>query len=195
MKRLLCHSRRFLLASLATFIPAVAMAELDFSPRADTYELDGISMPQLSFHTGSNKDATYGPPPNWKCTGGRDYLDLQPDRATQAKARISKWPAEPALSFDPEGLAQLKQRILASLPEGSTEVELLSEEQNPLQIDGRQTYLVELNYTYYGERYVCYCLVLDRKPEPISFRLSCRESDYEKLRSDFHRSLFSWQNL
>ena len=72
---------------------------------------------------------------------------------------------------------------------------MISEESNPLQIDGRQTYLVELSYTYYGEKYGCYCLVADRKPEPITFRLTCRKSDYEKLRALFHRSLFSWQNL
>jgi hypothetical protein len=50
---------------------------------------------------------------------------------------------------------------------------------NPLQIDGKQTYLVELSYTCYGERYAYYCLILDRKPKPICFRLDCRESDYQ----------------
>jgi hypothetical protein len=70
-----------------------------------------------------------------------------------------------------------------------------SEESNPLLIDGKHTWLVELSYTYYGEEYACYCLILDRRPEPICFRLSCRESDYQALRPAFQRSLFTWQNL
>ncbi len=152
-------------------------------------------MVQLSFYTGTNRDATYQPPQNWKSSGGQDHLDLQPEGFTQVTARISKWPVEPALAFDIEGLAQLKQRILTSLPEGSLQVVVLSEEVNPLQIDGGQTYLLELSYTYYGEKYACYCLVFDRKPEPLCFRLSCREADYQTLRPPFHRSLFTWQNL
>ncbi|HEX4665761.1 MAG TPA: hypothetical protein VH207_04100 [Chthoniobacterales bacterium] len=171
------------------------MADLDLSPRADSYELEGVSMPQLSFYTGTNKDATYQPPSDWSYSGGHDHLDLQPEGINQAMARISKWPAEPALAFDSEGLVQLRQRIIALLPQDSVEVEVRSEEMNPLQIDGKQTYLVELSYTCYGERYACYCLVLDRKPKPICFRLTCRESDYEALRPAFHRSLFTWQNL
>jgi hypothetical protein len=186
---------RFVLPSLAVLLPVAAVAELDLSPRANAYELEGVSMPQLSFFTGTNKDATYQPPSNWSYSGGQDHLDLQPEGLSQAKARISKWPVEPALVFDSEGVAQLRQRILALLPEGSVQVEVRSEEMNPLQIDGKQTYLFELSYTYYGERYACYCLILDRKPRPICFRLSCRESDYEALRPAFHRSLFTWQNL
>jgi hypothetical protein len=186
---------RFILPSLAAFFPIAAMAELDLSPRADSYELEGVSMPQLSFYTGTNKDATYQPPSNWSYSGGQDHLDLEPEGFSQAKARISKWPSEPALAFDSEGIAQLRQKILALLPEGSVQVEVWSEEINPLQIDSKQTYLLEVSYTCYGEKYACYCLILDRKPKPICFRLNCRESDYEVLRPAFHRSLFTWQNL
>lgn len=186
---------QFFSPALSLFLPVAALAELDLSPRAESYELEGIAMPQLSFYTGTNKDATYQPPSNWSYSGGQDHLDLQPDGISQAKARISKWPAEPALAFDSEGVVQLRQRILALSPQDSVDVEVRSEEMNPLQIDGKQTYLVELSYTCYGERYASYCLILDRKPKPICFRLDCRESDYQALRPAFHRSLFTWQNL
>jgi hypothetical protein len=33
-------------------------------------------------------------------------------------------------------------------------------------------------------------LILDRKPETLRFRLSCRESDYKELREAFQRSLY-----
>ena len=85
------------------------------------------------------------------------------------KARVSKSPASRRPSFDAEGCKRLTEKVIASLPEGSEQVKILSEELNPLQIDGKQTYLVELSYVYYGERFACYSLFLDRAPEMLIF--------------------------
>ncbi len=174
---------------------AAADAELDLSPRLKPYELEGIKLSQLAFANGTSKEATYEPPANWKYSGGRDYLDLLPQNLAQAKARITKWPTPPALVFDPESCKDLQQKIVAMLPEGSEQVKIQSEEINPLEIDGSKTYLVELSYVFYGEKYASYSLLLARQPEPLCFRLTCREADYEKLREVFRRSLYSWQNL
>lgn len=152
-------------------------------------------MSQLAFDTGSRTKATYQPPRAWKYSGGSDYLDLQPEGVAQAKARVSKSPASPALSLDAEGQKRLTEKVIASLPEGSEQVKVLTRDSNPLRINGKQTYLVELSYVYYGERFACYSLFLDRAPEMLTFRLNCRESNYQALREEFHRSLYSWQNL
>jgi hypothetical protein len=182
--------------SLATvFVGPAALANLDLSPQEVPYELEGTKMSQLAFNNGSSSKATYQPPRNWKYSGGNDYLDLQPEGVAQVKARVNKWPASPELSFDAEGRKRLTEKVTGSLPEGSEQVKILSEELNPLQIAGKQTYLVELSYIYYGERFACYSLFLDRQPEMLCFRLSCRESNYQALREAFHRSLYSWQNL
>ncbi len=174
--------------------PAV-LASLDLSPQQETFDLDGIKMSQLAFSNGGKTKATYQPPFAWKCSGGRDYLELHPEGTAQVKARVSKSPASPDISFDAGGGKRLTEKVIASLPEGSEQVKVLSEELNPLQIDGKRTYLVELSYVYYGERFACYSLFLDRVPEMLTFRLNCRESNYQALRAEFHRSLYSWQNL
>ncbi len=182
-------------ALAAIFFTSAARANLDLNPQEDSFELDGMHISQLAFNTGNRTKATYQPPRAWKYSGGSDYLELQPDGVAQVKARVSKSPAAPNFSFDAEGRKRLTEKVIASLPEGSEQVKVLSEELNPLQIDGKQTYLVELSYVYYGERFSCYSLFLDRVPEILTFRLNCRESSYQALRAEFHRSLYSWQNL
>ena len=172
-----------------------ARAELDLSPQLEPYELDGIKMSQLAFNTGTSDKATYQPPRDWKCSGGKDQLDLQPATLAQVTAKVTKLPPAPAITFDAEGRRHLTERIIGSLPPGSEQVKVESEELNPLQISGKQTYLIELSYTFYGERFASYTLILDRKPEPLCFRLSCQESQYQSLRQAFQKSLYSWQNL
>ena len=195
---LTCHTRllAFVVVALAgSLLAPASRGSLDLSPQADSYDLDGMTMSQLAFNTGSRTKATYQPPRAWKYSGGSDYLELQPDGVVQVKARVSKAPASPDLSFDAEGRKRLTEKVVASLPEGSEQVKILTEELNPLQINGKQTYLVELSYVYYGERFACYSLFLDRVPEMLTFRLNCRESNYQALREQFHRSLYTWQNL
>ena len=178
-----------------SLLAPVSLASLDLSPQQETFDLDGMKMSQLAFNTGGKARATYQPPFAWKCSGGRDYLELHPDGMAQVKARVSKSPASPEVTFDAAGCKRLTEKVITSLPEGSDQIEVLAEELNPLQIDGKRTFLVELSYVYYGERFACYSLFLDRVPEMLTFRLNCRESNYQALRAEFHRSLYSWQNL
>ncbi|HEY3661525.1 MAG TPA: hypothetical protein VGL24_00050 [Chthoniobacterales bacterium] len=180
---------------LGCTLASATRANLDLSPQEESSDLEGTKISQLVFNTGSRLKASYQPPRGWKYSGGSDYLDLQPNGMAQVKARVSKLPAPAASPFDSEGRKGLTEKVIRSLPEGSEDVKILAEELNPLQIDGKQTYLVELSYTYYGERYACYTLFLERAPEMLSFRLSCRESNYQTLREEFRRSLYTWQNL
>lgn len=188
--RLVLGVSALLLAALPT-----ARAELNLSPQIDSFDQEGIKMTQLAFNTGGTREATYQPPADWKYSGTKDSLDLLPEGTAQAKATVTKWPASPELSLEAGGQKALTARFSALLPEGSEQVKVQAEASNPLQIDGQQTYLVELTYTYYGTKFACYSLVLDHKREPLFFRLICRESDYEKLKTAFQRSLYTWQNL
>ncbi|MGI8891414.1 MAG: hypothetical protein ACR2G0_11610 [Chthoniobacterales bacterium] len=199
MKNLLSVSRwrlftRFGFLLSSHLLVSISLANLDFSPQEAMSDMEGVNMRELTFNTGLGPKAIYQPPREWKYSGGKDYLDLQPGGVTQVRARVSRWPFSPNLSFDPEGCKQMTEQVINSLPDGSEQVKI-REELNPLQICGKRTYLVELTYVYYGERFKCYTLLLDRKPEVLCFRLSCREANYETLREAFRRSLYSWQNL
>ncbi len=185
-------------ASLGVFCCGLitgARGELDLSPQVEEFNLEGVKMSQLAFANGARERATYQPPAAWKYYGTKESLDLLPPSAAQAKAKINWWPGEGEITFDPESCKELTQQFIRMLPEGSEEVKVEAEELSPLQINTKPTYLVELSYAYYGARFRGYFLLLQRKPEALAFRLMCRAADYEKLRGEFQRSLFTWQNL
>jgi hypothetical protein len=190
--------KRILLSSLSLFFLGMVSdgrAELDLSPQPQQFDMEGVKMPQLAFANGEKERVTYQPPANWKYMGSKEGLDLLPEEAAQARAKVTKWSSEAEVSFDEENCKVLTKGVLALLPEGSEQIRVESEEHNPLQIDGKQTYVVEVSYTYYGAKFRGYFLLLQRKPEALSFRLICRAADYDKLRVEFQRSLCSWQNL
>ena len=184
-----------ILGFASLFLSLSATAELNLAPRLESFELDGVKMSQLTFQAGGDSPATYQPPPGWKYSGGRDALELAPENISQARAKIAKIPARSVVTFDEEGLKRLRDDAINSLPQGSEQVTVTNVELNPLQIERNQTYLVELTFTFFGEKFACYSLILNRQPEAISFRLTCRQKDYSQLRQVFQRSLFTWQNL
>ena len=196
-RRLVCDPRLLwgILGFASLFLSLSATAELNLSPRLESFDLDGVKTFQLTFQVGGDNPATYQPPRGWKYSGGRDALELTPETISQARAKITKVPASPGVTFDEEGLKRLRAEAISSLPEGSEQVTITNVELNPLQIERKQTYLVELTFTFFGERFASYSLILDRQPEAISFRLTCRQKDYSELRQVFHKSLFTWQNL
>ena len=170
-------------------------AGLDLSPQADTYELDGMEMAQLAFQNSGNEKATYQLPRDWRYSGDRDHLDLQPPNVSQANVRISKLTPGAVALGAADTQTRLLEQAIASVPEGSREVKIESQGLNPLLINGKQTFLIELSYVAFGEKFASYQLYLDRTPEPICFKLSCRERDYPELRQLFQRSLYTWQHL
>ena len=184
------------IALITGMVPlASALAELDLSPQPESFDLDGIQISQLAFSNGRQPKVSYQPPRDWKCTGGRDQLVLQPIALAQATAKIIKLPLSETIALNEAGREELKRKALLSLPEGSQDAEVISEQLDPVQIDGLHTYRVELKYVFFGEKFACYSLTVDRKKQALNFRLCCREKDYEDLRNAFEKSLCTWQNL
>src|SRR5262245_2267487 len=76
-----------------------AMAELDLSPQPDSFDLDGIKIPQLTFNNGRQAKVSYQPPLDWKCTGHKDQLVIQPENLSQASARVMKLPENEVITL------------------------------------------------------------------------------------------------
>jgi len=177
------------------FPVVTAMADLDLSPTPEEFDLDGIKISQFTFQNGHLPKVSYQPPRDWKCTGSKDQLLVQPEKLSQVSAKVTKLPEGEAITLDGSGREELGRKLVQSLPEGSQHAGVSTEEADPFQIDGLHTYLIEAKYTYFGEKFSCYSLTLNRKPETLNFRLTCREKDYDDLRKAFEKSLFTWQNL
>jgi hypothetical protein len=172
-----------------------ASAGLDLSPQPEEFDLDGIKLSQVAFANGGSPKVSYQPPREWKCTGNKNQLVVQPEKLSQASAKVTKLPEGEEVRLDNAGREELKRKVLDSLPEGSQAAEVTSEQVDALQINGLHTYLVEIKYSFFGEKFACYSLTVDRKSEPLNFRLTCRQRDYENLRKAFQQSLYTWQNL
>lgn len=170
-------------------------AELSLSPREEKFELDGTKLTHLVFENGTSKKTTYQPPKQWSYSGSDNKLQLQPPEKGQADVAISKIARQDAIPFEETNREKLKQKAVASLPEDCSDIKVESEELNPLQISGRNTYLFQLSYTRFGERFKRYFLLVDLPNGQLLCQLTSRERDYDALVNAFQHSLCSWQHL
>lgn len=170
-------------------------AELNLSPREEKFELDGTKLTHLVFENGTTSRTTYQPPKQWSYSGSDNKLQLQPPEKGQADIAIAKVPRQDAIPFEETNREKLKLKAIASLPEDSSNVKVESEEPNPVQISGHNTYLLQLSYTRFGEKFKRYFLLVDLANGQLLCQLTSRERDYDRLVNAFQRSLCSWQHL
>ena len=174
---------------------ATARADLQLQPKLSEYELDGVKFRQLVFSDGTRDDITYSPPPGWTYLGTGAKLTLTPLHKTQAGATIATVKLKEPAQFNDETVKTLTQEALAAVPQGSTDAVLISEEKNPVHIERKETFLIIVKYTFYGQKFERSTLLLNRGNEQIRFQLTSREEDFKELQRTFLGSQFSWQNL
>jgi hypothetical protein len=175
-------------------IAGLAHADLDLTPRVQEYELEGVKMRQLVF-TDGEKLITYSPPRNWEYSGGGNRFLLHPQTQTAAEAEITVTKTPHPASFDQAGLKRLTDEVLSSIPQDATNVELVSQQLNPLLIDRKETFLVVIRYDYYSQQYQRSVMFLNRKNEQIRFQLTSYRNSFQQLQKSFEGSHYSWQNL
>ena len=56
-------------------------------------------------------------------------------------------------SLDEEGMKKLVSEARASVPGASTNVQIISQEKNPVVIDRKETFLVTMRYDLFGVHY------------------------------------------
>ena len=172
--------RPLILALAGSLLIAPARAELDLTPKLSEYELDGVKFKQLAFSDGS-KIVTYAPPRGWDYSGSATQLTLRPPGKSQAEAKITKVALSQPASFDEETVKKLVQEAIASVPPGSTNIQLVSQEKNPLMIERKETFLVTLSYNFYGGAYNRSILFLNRGKEQIQFQLELSPSRFQRV--------------
>ena len=183
-----------IIAFIGLLCAGAARADLDLNPKLSEYNSEGFKVRKLVFLE-SGRDVTYIPPRDWDYSGSAAKLVLHPRQKAQAEASITKSVLGTATRFDETTTKPLVAEALRSIPAGSTDVSLISQEINPFPIAGKETFRVSCTYTFYGENYTRSLLFVNRATDQIRFQLVCRTADFEGLQKEFHRSLFSWQNL
>jgi hypothetical protein len=174
---------------------ASARADLQLSPKISESWVDGAKIKFLAFSDGSGKDVTYGPPTGWEYFGSSTKLTLHPPRRPQADGTITRINLSQPAVFDDETMKKLTAEVLASVPEGSTNVTLVSQEKNPLLIARKETFLVIVSYIFYGETYQRSMMFLNRGNEQVRFQFVSHAVDFKDLQAAFQRSQSTWHNL
>lgn len=177
-----------------TLFIASASAELQLTPRVAEYELDGTKFKQLAF-SDDGKTITYQSPRGWEYSGNATQLTLRPPNKPQAEATITRIPLSQPGSFDEASLKKLVNEAVAVVPKSSSNISVISEEKNPLMIQRKETFLIKLGYTFFGQKMSRSILFLNRGNEQLRFQLTCREADFSELHRAFLASHYSWQNL
>jgi hypothetical protein len=177
----------------ALFVASVH-AELQLRPTVAAYKADGATLRHLEFSDGG-KTVTYQSPLGWDVSGNSTQLTLRPPNKPQAEATITRVPLSKPGSFDAESLNKLVSDAVAQVLKGSENISVVSQEMNLVMIEHKETFLITLSYTFYGQRYGRSILFLNRGNEQIRFQLTCHEADFQELHGAFLRSQYTWQNL
>ena len=178
----------------AVFI-ASARADLQLTPKISESWVDGAKIKLLAFSDGSGKDVTYGPPTGWEYSGNSTRFSLHPPKKPQALGTITSIKLSHPAVFDDETMKTLMAEVLASVPAGSADVTLVSQEKNPLMIARKETFLIIVSYTFYGENYQRSMMFLNRGSEQVRFQFVSHAVDFRELQAAFQRSHLTWQNL
>jgi hypothetical protein len=186
--------RSITLALSGAFLITSAHAELLLMPKAAEYKADGATLKHLEF-SDDGKTVTYQSPRGWDYSGNSTQLTLRPPNKAQAEATITRVPLSPPGAFDEESLKKLVSEAVTQVPKGSDNISVVSQEKNPLTIQRKETFLITLSYTFYGQKYGRSILFLNRGNEQIRSQLTCHQADFEGLHAAFLRSQYTWQNL
>lgn len=173
---------------------ATAHAELLLAPKVSEYNADGATLKRFEFSDGG-KTVTYQAPRGWDYSGTSTHLTLRPPNKAQATATITRTPLLQPGNFDENGLKNLVNEAIALVPQGSEGIGVVSQKKNLLMIQGKETFLIVLSYTFYGQKYGRSILFLNRGNEQLRFQLTSREADFEELHQAFFRSHCTWQHL
>lgn len=176
------------------FFVAITHAELQLTPKVSEYKGDGATFKHFEF-SDNGKTVTYQSPHGWEYSGSPAQLTLRPPGKSLAEATITRIPLSQPGSFDEESLKKLVSDAVAQIPKGSENVSVVSQEKNRLMIQGKETFLITLNYTFYGQKYGRSILLLNRGNERIRSQLTCREGDFKELHRAFLASQYTWRNL
>ncbi len=187
---------RFALTVPALFalFASSAAAAIDFTPSNGERVQEGIVFKQVIFHQDGHA-ITYEQPRGWNLSGDPAGMRLTPPDVSQAQVTVQQSRLSAPQVFDDATKKQLQQMVLASAPNGATNVAFVGEEESPLQIHLQPTYAVTIGYSYFGQDYGTCVLFVNLGDTQVRFRTVARKADFERIHRLFRGSLFSlaWQ--
>jgi hypothetical protein len=180
--------------SVLLALTAQTFAAIDLTPTPSTRELEGATFPELIFYDGKTR-VSYEPPSGWHYTGTSSQLKLTPPGLSQAEGMITTIPAVTARQTNDGESSQRRRAALRLLSAAAEQVEVLSEGQGAVQINGRQTFELTVQYVLNGDRFSCVVTFLDLPDSCLIFWITGKTAEFKPLSKLFQKSLCSLQWL
>ena len=169
-----------------------AQAGIDFTPVLTERTRAGIKFPQLNFKE-NGRVIMYEQPRGWAYTGSSAQIKFTPPDLTQAQAEIDQTPLPAPQNFDEPTVKALREKALASLPEGSQNVAIVSEQADPVLVNNNHSYEFIISYQAFGQEFMTGIVYVNLPDTQLRFRSVARKADFEKVHPAFRGSIFSWQ--
>ncbi|MFL6527159.1 MAG: hypothetical protein ACJ8IQ_03590, partial [Chthoniobacterales bacterium] len=170
---------------------ATSVSALEFTATSRDYVAEGIKFRQLVFKYG-NSQVIYEPPQQWSCNMTGSGLQLAPGKTSRAEATIQAAPLPPEIKPGLDKAPDWQQAFLQSLPPSSQGGALESDAINPVVFQGGVSYEMIGSYTVLGEKFVRSRLVAVVPGMQLTYTLTARKADFDKLHLAFRSSIMSW---
>jgi hypothetical protein len=181
---------RTTIALLLTAVLTTARAAIELPPTPHESTCEGFTHKELHFKDGK-RQAVYQLPGGWTFRPREGGVKLvPPDPFADAIILAGSQPGSQPL--DEKAIEEAKQEFLRTIPPGSQLVTIVSEQRNPVLLDNKPSYEVVASYQLLGEHFVRSALFTKSLDTHVTFRLTARKSDFEKLHQTFRSSILSW---
>lgn len=186
-------TRTILALLLAAACPSIRAA-IEFPPVPHEATYEGFTYHELIFKDGK-RQVVYQLPTQWAYRSKDGGVQLVPPKTEFAEAVIQAAPRPALKPLDERSIEEAKQDFLRNLPPGSQLVSIVSEQRNPVLLENRPSYEVIASYQLMGEKFVRSALFTNFFDMQVSFRLTARKNDFERLHQTFRSSILSWHWL
>jgi hypothetical protein len=182
--------KRLLLLVLLTS-SVCAKAGIDLTATPSEYVAEGLTFRQLSLKDGDRR-IIFEPPPQWTFRGTSTTMQFTPPNTSRADAFIQVADAKAPERLDDNVISALREKFMATLPVGCQHAQIVNEEFNPVQFEGASSYAITGKYQAIGETFLRSTVFVNLPASQLTFRLTARQPDFEKLNKPFRGSILSW---
>lgn len=184
--------QRLLLGLLVGSTILTAEAAVDLTPTVSDHVEEGIPYKILTFKQ-PNGSITFIPPARWAFRGSSDRLVLTPPEKSFAEGVIQAVSPAAAQAFDEPRVRALEQQVLGGLPPGSQLLEVLSRDQNPVQLNGNQSFGLLVAYDALGRKFHRNVIFVNTPETQYVFRFTAEKAEFDALNAVFRRAVISWR--
>lgn len=188
-------SRIIQTVALLVILLAGEASAIDFTPIVPANDSARMRrFPRLLFKDGA-RTISYVRPAGWQFSGSKAGLRLEATDPSHSIATIQEIARKGSPTFTEETIKALQAALTSALPSGSTNIQIVRTEKNPLQIHSYETLEITVSY---------FALTLDRMesvlfvnlPETqLQFALKTLKTDFPAAHELFRKSYYSWQWL